>query len=103
MPQSLVSEHIIWTLRHGGRHAEARVRPTPSGPELRIFLWTTDERPEIDEPTYALVFSEQHGGSRALGAHADTQLQEFLARGWQLDVLAIAAHLEATTTGAPPS
>ncbi len=66
------SEHGLWTLEKAGHQAEARVRATPFGPELRILIdgelwWSQMFQP----PTEA-----------GLHAAADRKRGEFTDKGW---------------------
>jgi hypothetical protein len=62
----------LWQLTKGGHLAEARVRATPAGPELRLLIddelwWSQVVRPATED---------------ALTAAADLKREAFKAKGW---------------------
>lgn len=66
------TEHPLWTLAKAGHQAEARVRATAFGPELRVLIdgelwWSQLFQPATEE------------GMRAA---ADRKKDEFEAKGW---------------------
>lgn len=66
-------EHALWTLVKEGHRAEARIRETPFGPELRILIdgelwWSQAVRP----PTVDAIEST-----------AELKRLEFAAKGWR--------------------
>lgn len=68
------TEHTVWTLTKDARQAEARVRATPFGPELRILIdgelwWSQVVRPP---------------DTSAVEAAAELKRLEFTAKGWAL-------------------
>lgn len=65
-------EHSLWQLTKAGHLAEARVRATPAGPELRLLIngelwWSQVVRPANEE---------------ALAAAADLKRNAFEVKGW---------------------
>lgn len=66
------SEHPLWTLTKAEHQAEARVRATPFGPELRILI--------DGELWWSQVF--QPPTEDGMTAAADRKRDEFEAKGW---------------------
>lgn len=89
-------EHVLWVVRKEARLADARVRQTPLGPELRFFVWRAEKTRDEGDLLYSFIFREQDGGSRALGEMAEVKRREFVARGWDLDVEATATSMSET-------
>lgn len=90
-------EHVLWTLKKTGRFAEARVRQTPIGPEIRFFFWRADKSRDDGDLLYSFIFRERDGGSRALGELAERKRREFLALGWEMDPDAMATSMTQTS------
>lgn len=82
---SRLPEHVLWTLSKTGRHAEARVRMTPLGPELRFFTWRSDKTRDEGDLHWSRINRPQDGGGAALGVDAEEQRREFIALGWTPD------------------
>lgn len=91
-----IPEHVLWTLRKGERRAEARVRMTPIGPELRFFA-TSQTTGELDL-LWSMIYKDGEGGN--LGDDADLKRREFLRRGWEpAPVDEIPAHVAPESCG----
>lgn len=65
-------EHRLWTLAKATRQAEARVRATPFGPELRILV--------DGELWWSQLF--QPATEDGMTAAAERKREEFEAKGW---------------------
>jgi hypothetical protein len=78
-------EESLWTLRKDQRCAEARVRLTPIGLELRFFLYNASEA-EHARLVWSRIFRPQDGGTPALHDEALLKRREFEVRGWTLEV-----------------
>ena len=66
------AEHRVWMLTKRTHQAEARVRATPAGPELRILL--------DGELWWSQLF--QPATEAGMTDVADRKRGEFLAKGW---------------------
>lgn len=66
-------EHGLWTLVKGEHRAEARVRATPYGPELRILI--------DGELWWSQLF--QPATEAGMGDAADRKREELQAKGWR--------------------
>lgn len=66
-PPSKLPEHVLWTLTKTGRLAEARVRMTPLGPQLRFFIWGREKTRDDGDLLWSQIFRPQDGGGAALG------------------------------------
>jgi len=78
-PQHL-PEHVLWTMRKGGRIAEARTRMVPIGdglPELRVYMSNGPTVKVTD-----LLWSQTLKDGRDAGALAEERKSAFLSRGW---------------------
>ena len=74
------SEHVLWTLRKGGRIAQARTRLIPIGnrqSELRIYV-SNGPTVDIDD----LWWSVRLKDGRDVGALSEERKAAFLERGW---------------------
>ena len=80
-PPSKLPEHVLWTLSKTGRYAEARVRMTPLGPELRFFIWRTGKSRDEGDLHWSRIYRPQDGGGAALGDDAESKRREFIALG----------------------
>jgi hypothetical protein len=49
-------EHVLWRLAKNNRFAEARVRLTPIGAELRFFIFDADAAPEDQQLLWSQLF-----------------------------------------------
>lgn len=67
------SEHSLWTLTKADRRAEARVRATPFGPELRILV--------DGELMWSQLF--QPATEAGMQDAAERKREEFEAKGWE--------------------
>lgn len=65
-------EHALWTLTKAAHQAEARVRSTPFGPELRILV--------DGELWWSQLF--QPATEAGMRAAAERKREEFEAKGW---------------------
>lgn len=68
-----IPEHSLWTVTKGTRTAEARVRMTPGGIELRFYVHEE------------LIWSQLFQDGRELGELAEQKKAEFQAMGWTDD------------------
>jgi hypothetical protein len=67
-----IPERVLWTLRKGGRVAEARTRQHPLGPELVFYV--------DDQLLWSQVFKQ--GTGVALGEMSESKRREFEELGW---------------------
>ncbi len=74
-PPSPPVEHRLWTLAKAEHWAEARVRATPGGPELRILI--------DGELWWSQLF--QPATEAGLTDAAERKREEFEAKGWAFE------------------
>lgn len=84
-----IPEQTLWTMRKDSRCADARVRLTPIGMDLRFFLYTGD--PSNARLLWSRIFRPQDGGTAALYDEQLLRRREFEVRGWAIEHKDVAA------------
>lgn len=73
------TEHVLWTLRKGGRIAQARTRLIPIGnePDLCIYV-SNGPTVGVDDMLWSVTLKD----GRDVGALSEERKAAFLERGW---------------------